>query len=263
MRMTLMRSASALTLMTGLAFSASAGTIFHDNFDAAKLDDIWLLEHPQTGAGAGPPEWVHENGIISQIQPAPGDTTYAVIQGEGWPESYGVVTKVRIDDWQDHDRSRAGVGLWIDDVDNYNGYTWLIHERLTATNMEFLNDQRAWFNQEETYEVVLGEWYWIKAFIDIDSAEIMGKIWDATEDEHDPSLTDEPADWLGVRGYEEAGGVRVATSLAGLNGGAGTGGGHSTASFDDVFVYDGDGPEPLAVEAAGKATTTWGALKAR
>ena len=252
-----------LGLAAAVALTASSATLFHDDFEGANLDDIWLFEHGQAGAGAGPPEWVHENGTLSQIQPVPGDPTYALIQGDGWPDNYGVVAKVRIDDWQDHDRSRAGVGMWIDESDNYGGYTWLIHERLTATNMEFLNDLRGWANQEESYEGTVGEWYWVKAFIDIDAGELYGKIWDAEEGDHDPSATDEPADWLGVRNYGDFGAVRLPTSLAGLNGGAGTGAGHSTASFDDVFVFDAGGPDPLAVDANGKAATTWGAIKSR
>ncbi|MBT3270026.1 hypothetical protein HN371_22960 [Candidatus Poribacteria bacterium] len=260
--MTFMRSAGALAIAAGIAISAPAATLFHDDFQAADLGDTWFLGH-DGGGGAGPPEWVYGDGILSQTEPAPGDPTYAVIEGENWPESYGVVAKVRIDDWQDHDRSRAGVGMWLDMADDYGGYTWLIHERLTATNMEMLNDARAWFNQEESYEVVLGEWYWVKGFIDAESGDLMGKIWDADENEHDPATTDEPADWLVVRGFAEAGAERFPTMLAGLNGGAGTDGGHSTASFDDVFVFDADGPDPLAVEAAGKASTTWGALKSR
>ena len=174
------------------------------------------------------------------------------------------MAKVRIDDWEDHDRSRAGLGLWLDEGDNYNGYTWLIHERLTDTNMEFLNDARAWFNEEATFEVVVGDWYWVKAFIDAGSGEIMGKIWAAAAGDHDPSATGEPADWMQTRPYGDFGGIRPATSAAGLNGGAGTGGGHSTASFDDVFVYDGSGPDVLtAVDPAGKASTTWAGLKSR
>jgi hypothetical protein len=261
MHKTLLAASGALALAAALATSASAATLFHENFDAAKLDDMWNLEQ-DSGNGAGPPEWVHEDGIISQIQPVPGDPTYAIIQGVDWPDSYGVVCKIRIDDWEDHDRSRAGVGMWIDEA-TAQGYTWLIHERLTATNMEFLNDARAWANGEESYEVVLGEWYWIKSFIDADTGEFLGKIWDADEAEHDPSLTDEPAGWLGAIQYGTVGGIRLPTSWAGLNGGAGTGAGHSTASFDDVFVFDIDGPEELAVEANGKASTTWGALKSR
>ncbi len=259
--MTLIRAAGAIALAAGVALSASAATLFHEDFQAATLDDIWKLDQ-DGGGGAGPPEWVHENGIIGQIQPVPGDPTYAVIQGEGWPNSYGVVAKVRLDEWEDHDRSRAGVGMWLD-PGSYQGYTWLIHERLTTTNMEFLNDARGWAGQEETYEVALGEWYWVKSFIDADTGDMSGKIWDATEDEHDPSSTDEPADWLSVLEFAPWGGVRPPTSLAGLNGGAGTTGGHSTASFDDVFVFDADGPEALAVDASGKASTTWGALKSR
>ena len=244
-----------------MTLSASAATLFHEDFEAAELEEIWKLDQ-DGGGGAGAPEWVHENGIISQIQPKPGDPTYAVILGEGWPESFGMVCKVRLDDWEDHDRSRAGVGFWLDEA-TFEGYTWLIHERLVATNMEFLNDARAWAGGEESYEVSVGEWYWIKAFIDADTGEFLGKIWDAEENEHDPSLTDEPADWLGAIQYADVGDIRPATSFAGLNGGAGTGGGHSTASFDDVFVFDIDGPDPLAVEADGKASTTWGALKSR
>jgi hypothetical protein len=248
----------------GIAATVSAGTLFHDNLDGADLDGAWMLEHPQNGAGDGPPVWVHADGVLSQTNPKPGDPTYAIIQGDNWPESYGVVAKVRLNEWVDHDRSRAGVGLWLDSADNYQGYTWLIHERLTETNMEFLNDGRAWFNAEETFDVALGEWYWVKASIDAGSGEISGKIWAASADEHDPSTGAEPDGWMSAFAYADFGGLRPPTSAAGLNGGAGTGDGFSTVSFDDVFVYDGDGPGVLsAVEAEGKVSTTWGDLKSR
>ena len=264
MRTTLLQSASAIAVVMGIALAASAGTLFHDDFEDASLDSVWLLDHPQNGAGDGPPVWVHADGVLSQTNPKPGDPTYAVIEGDGWPESYGVVAKVRLDEWEDHDRSRAGVGMWLDDTDNFQGYTWLIHERLIDTNMEFLNDGRAWFGAEETFEVALGDWYWVKASIDAVSGDIMGKVWPAAAGDHDPSTTAEPADWMSTFAFGGFGGVRPPTSRAGLNGGAGTGGGFSTASFDDVFVYDGDGPDVLtAVDAAGKASTTWGVLKSR
>ncbi|MEO2004024.1 MAG: hypothetical protein ABGY41_07975 [Candidatus Poribacteria bacterium] len=194
MRGTLIRYGSAIAVALGISVSSSAATLFHDDFEGANLDAAWLLEHSQGGTGAGPPEWVHDGGVLSQTQPAPGDPTYAIILGGGWPESHGMIAKVRIDDWEDHDRSRAGLGMWLDEADNYNGYTWLIHERLTDTNMEFLNDARSWFNEEATFEVVFGDWYWVKAFIDAGTGEIMGKIWAASAGDHDPSTTSEPAD---------------------------------------------------------------------
>ena len=234
------------------SISAQAKTLFHDDFNASNLDTIWLLDHNQQQAGGGgAPEWVHANGILSQINPQPGDPTYAVIQGENWPNEYGIMAKVRLDDWQDHDRSRAGVGVWIDENDSYNGYTWLIHERLTTLNMEFLNDHRAWFQQEETFPVEVGKWYWVKMFID--NKKVYGKIWEDGKEE--------PKNWLSSKDYGNFGGIRKPTSLAGLNGGAGTGGGHSTASFDDVFVFDADGPDPLPVEPKDKLAITWGELK--
>jgi hypothetical protein len=233
--------------------SIHAKTLFHDDFSGGTLDKIWLLDHAQTAAGNGKPKWVHENGILRQTNPVPGDTTYAVIQGKGWPDEYGIMCRVRIDEWADHDRSRAGVGVWIDSNDKYNGYTWLIHERLTTTNMEFLNDQRAWANAEATYKVELGKWYWIKMYID--SKKVYGKIW--------PDGDKEPKDWLDSKDFATFGGVRAPTSNAGLNGGAGSagGGGNSTASFDDVFVFDKDGPDPLPVEPKGKTALTWSELK--
>ena len=104
----------------------------------------------------------------------------------------------------------------------------------------------------------------MKASIDAASGDISGKIWAASADEHDPSVTAEPDGWMSTFAYADFSGLRPATQLAGLNGGAGTGGGFSTASCDDVFVYDGDGPDELtAVEAEGKAAMAWGEQKSR
>ncbi|MBM3216829.1 hypothetical protein FJZ36_18190 [Candidatus Poribacteria bacterium] len=248
------RGKTALLIALGaiIAVPVYAKTLFHDDFSAAQLGKDWLTEYAQTAAGAGKPKWVLKGGVLSQTEPVPGDTTYAVIQGKGWPNEYGVMCRVRLDDWKDHDRSRAGVGLWIDPNDKYNGYTWLIHERLAATNMEFLNDQRAWFNGEATYPVEVGKWYWIKMYID--SKTVYGKIWDDGKAE--------PKEWLDSKPFGGFGGVRAPLPNAGLNGGAGTpGSGHSTASFDDVFVFDKDGPDPLAVDPKGRLAVSWGELK--
>ncbi|GIX08088.1 MAG: hypothetical protein KatS3mg115_2491 [Candidatus Poribacteria bacterium] len=245
--------AFGLTAFLLLAFGPSgfARNLFTEDFDDGQLGPEWLLDHPQQEQGAAKPEWVLEDGVLKQTNPQPGDPTYAVIQGDNWPESFGVMAMVRIDEWQDHDRSRAGLGVWLDPNDFYNGYTWLIHERLTNLNMEFLNDHRAWFQQEETFPVEVGQWYWMKVFID--DQNIYGKIWSVD----DP----EPDDWLSVKEYANFGAVRQPTPLAGLNGGAGTTGGHSTASFDNVIVFDEAGPEPLSVEANGKLATIWALMK--
>jgi hypothetical protein len=249
------RLACSLLLGGGIAFivlTATAKTLFYDDFSAA-LGKDYVTDHPQTAVGNGKPKWVVEGGILKQTNPVPGDTTYAVVMGKGWPNEYGAMSKIRIDEWKDHDRSRAGVGVWIDPNDKYNGYTWLIHERLTTSNMEFLNDQRAWANAEATFPVEIGKWYWIKMFID--STKVYGKIWEDGKPE--------PKDWLDSKAFATFGGVRAPLPNAGLNGGAGTagGGGHSTASFDDFVVFDKDGPDPLAVEPKAKLATAWGELK--
>lgn len=248
------RLALSLALGVGLAalaLAATAKTLFYDDFSAA-LGKDYVTDYAQTAAGNGKPKWVVEGGILKQTNPQPGDSAYACVVGKGWPAEYGVMARVRLDDWKDSDRSRAGVGLWIDPNDKYNGYTWLIHERLAATNMEFLNDQRAWANAEATYPVEVGKWYWVKMYID--AKNVYGKIWDDGKAE--------PKDWLDSKAFASFGGVRAPLSNAGLNGGAGTpGGGHSTASFDDFTVFDKDGPDPLAVEPKAKLTTAWGELK--
>ena len=53
MRMTFMRSAGALAIAAGIAISAPAATLFHDDFQAADLGDTWFLGH-DGGGGAGP-----------------------------------------------------------------------------------------------------------------------------------------------------------------------------------------------------------------
>jgi len=80
-----------------------------DDFEDGEINpDYQMMDHPG--------EWVEEDGVIKQTNPAPGDHTYLVIQG-GFPEPHTAMVKVRVDDWEDDDLSRTGLGLRLDPGD--------------------------------------------------------------------------------------------------------------------------------------------------
>ena len=203
-----------------------------------------------------PGEWREEDGVIKQTNPSPGDHTYLIIEG-AFPEPHTAMVKVRIDDWGDHDLSRAGLGLRLDPVDG-GGYAFLIHH--TLGNMEFLNDHLSWANNDTPPPfgaVEVGEWYWMKAEISDD--ELKGKIW--------PDGEDEPDEWL-LESALNFGGLRAESGNVGLNGGSNQGTGQTLVSFDDFMICETAEEctvkgiaKAKAVEATGKLSTTWGQLK--
>jgi len=242
-----------LVLVFGTSSMLLGANIWVDNFDDNSLNDAYIT--PDGGGGAGPPQWLEEDGVAKQIEPKPGDPTYLAVELGKDIRFCGQLVRIRFDEWQDHDRSRAGVGFWLDPGDEYNGYTTVIHNSLTAGNYQFLNDARGW----EGAHIVsfdtggVDSWFWMRAEIDADASSMNGKVWVG-------DLADEPDGWMIETDYTTYGGLRQPTRWVGLNGGAGTGDGFSKCSFDDWIVYDAGG-ENLAVAPKGKIALTWGAIK--
>jgi len=252
-----MKGVYAATVVLAMLFVSQvlAANLWYDNFNDSKLDPKYIVKYDPQEAGNGA-KWVEEDGVLKQTEPVPGDATYCIIEIPNAPEAIGALAKIRFDDYQDHDRSRAGVGVWLDPNDHYNGYTFVIHNRIQNGDVQFLNDHRAWDNTvKANFTVDVGQWFWMEVFIDPDKGEIYGKIWlDGDQ---------EPKDWTIKDNYANFGAPRNPTPFVGLNGGSGTssGGGHSTASFDEFIVFDEGGPQPTPVSFLGKLTTTWGAIK--
>ncbi|MBC8233834.1 hypothetical protein H8E77_30160 [bacterium] len=220
--------------------------LWKDDFEDGKIDGKYeMMNHPG--------KWVEEDGVIKQTDPAPGDHTYLIIPGD-FPEPHTGVVMIRIDDWADHDLSRAGIGFRLDPGDG-SGYAFLIHN--TLNNMEFLNDHLAW-KQNDTPppfdEVEIGKWYWMKA--EVSDKEIKGKIW--------PEEEKEPTKWL-LESAFDFGGLRGPSGRAGLNGGSNAGAGKTLVSFDNFVICEKtDECKPelfMAVETTDKLSTTWGKLK--
>ena len=229
---------------------ASADVLFQDDFEDGVVDSQYIT------FGSG--DWQEGNGYIQQANPHPGDPTYLAING-GFPASVCAIVKVRVDDWVDHDLSRTGLGF-RNDADSGEGYAFLIHN--TLGNMEFLNDKRAW-KQNDTPppfgSVEMGAWYWMKACLDDDG--FRGKIWTVGEDE--------PADWL-IESALDFGAGRDNTGTVALNGGSssGDGSGLTIVTFDNFAVGEDEEdcvPEIFeagtSVEVNGKLTVIWGELK--
>ena len=234
-----------------VVFSAN---IWHDDFSSAQMNASYVTSNG--GNGVNPPKWVQEGGVMKQTEPKPGDPTYIAIEVSKDISFCGQLVRIRFDQWEDHDRSRAGVGFWLDPADKYNGYTTVIHNSLVSGNYMFLNDARAWDNDHVVNFDIgkAGVWFWMRTEIDATTTTVNSKCWLG-------DLKDEPKDWMLVTNYANYGGVRNPTKLVGLNGGAGTDSGASTASFDDWYVYDSGGAVTSAVDQSGKLSVTWGMIK--
>jgi hypothetical protein len=124
---------SALCLTAMLACEAMAAVLFQDDFE----DGVIGVEYIPFGVG----DWQEGNGYIKQANPHPGDPTYLAVGDGSLPVGVSAIVKIRIDEWADHDLSRAGLGFRNDPAIG-QGYAFLIHQ--TLNNMEFLNDMRAW-----------------------------------------------------------------------------------------------------------------------
>ena len=244
-----MRSLTLMLVLMLVTPMLHAANIWYDNFDDDSLDPAYLT--PSGGNGAGDPEWVETDGVVTQTQPKPGDPTYLAVELSQDIEFVGQIVRIRFDEWEDHDRSRAGVGFWLDPNDRYNGYTTLIHNSLTVGNYQFLNDARGWHPTKVDFDTGgVGSWFWMRSEIDAASQTMVGKVWQG-------ELGDEPADWMNETDYTTYGGLRNPTRWVGLNGGTGTGGGLSVVSFDEWTVNDPAGPVVAALSAPGSPTTTW------
>ena len=111
-----------------LSIAAQGKVLFFDDFEDGKIDSNYvMMNHPG--------KWVEEDGVIKQTNPAPGDHTYLIMPGD-FPEPHTGVVMIRIDDWADHDLSRAGLGFRLDPGDG-GGYAFLIHH--TLSNFESPN----------------------------------------------------------------------------------------------------------------------------
>jgi len=236
-----------IILSFALINAAYGKVLWMDSFDDNNIDAKYeFKDHPG--------EWVEEDGVLKQTNPAPGDHTYCLINGE-FPEPHSVIVKIRIDDWEDDDLSRTGFGVRLDPSDGA-GFAFLIHQ--TLNNVEFLNDHLAWKNNDTVPPfgaLEVGKWYWMKA--EISDNGFMGKIW--SEDEN------EPANWL-LESALDFGAVRPASGIVGLNGGSNAGTGKTLVSFDNFAVCENASecvPELLttSVEPKSKITSTWGELK--
>ena len=239
-----------LLMMSIISQYATAGVLFQDSFEDGVIDAQYIT------FGAG--DWQESSGYIKQANPHPGDPTYLAING-GFPAGVGAIVKIRVDEWEDHDLSRTGFGFRNDSATG-EGYAFLIHQ--TLNNVEFLNDKRAWKNNDTpppSGPVEIGKWYWMKGWID--DGGFKGKIW--------PAGDAEPADWL-LESALDFGAVRNSSGTVALNGGSssGAGAGSTVVTFDDFAVCDAPADcapgvfgTSTAVEPNGKLAVTWGALK--
>jgi hypothetical protein len=238
-------------VITPMSFAAN---LWNDDFSDGKINAAYKT--PSSGGGAAPPKWVEEQGVIKQTESRPGDPTYCAMELPKDIEFCGQLVRIRFDEWQDHDRSRAGVGFWLDPAGAYQGYTTVIHNSLTSGNYQFLNDARGWHGTIVNFNTGgVNSWFWMKSEINLATKKMVGKVWTG-------ELKDEPKSWMNEVDYTTFGAVRNPTRWVGLNGGAGTTAGFSKVSFDEWYVYDSAGIDlTKAVEYKNKLALTWGKVK--
>jgi len=125
--------------------------LFYDDFDDGKIDKKYEFKNH-------PGKWVEKGGVITQTNPTPGDHTYLVMAGD-FEEPHTSLVQIRVEEWNDGDLARCGLGVRLDPNDA-SGYAFLIHHFLT--NMEFLNDHLAWKGNDTPPpfdEVETEKWY--------------------------------------------------------------------------------------------------------
>lgn len=235
-------------------------TLFFDDFEGRKdLGKKYVTEYKRAVAGA--PKWVVEGGVIKQTEPANmGDSAYAIIVEDDsgkkeFPAVLTIQTKVRIDSWTDGDGARTGVAVRVmlenDGAGEGDGFTFLFHQN--KATVQFLNDLKAW-GTSAVYNFDVKKWYWMQLHID-DKDMLHAKVWEDGQKE--------PAKFILEQNTKgDLGNFPRPKGFPALNGGA-TRGGAITMSFDDVEVWDKDGPSPKAVSSKEKLPLTWGALKSR
>ena len=156
-------SVAVVILFCFVAGPASSKTLFFDDFDDNKLNPNYLTQHDQKEIGVTLAEWVEEDNILKEIEPVPGDPAYCVLTNQNFPASIGLQIKVRIDEWQDHNRSRVGLAVWLDKDAFYAGYTFVFYNKLKGGghagggNIQFLNDHRAWDITKKDFEGEVGK----------------------------------------------------------------------------------------------------------
>ncbi len=235
------------------ASSSCSEILYYDDFEDGKIDPKYEFKSRKG-------EWVEKDGVISQTQETPGDHTYLVLNGE-FEEPHTALVMIRVDKWGDGPYARCGLGFRLD-PGNAAGYAFLITHSLN--NMEFLNDQRSWKNNDTEPPfgtVEIGTWYWMKA--EISDNGFAGKIWKDGEAE--------PKDWL-LESPLNFGGLRPPSGQVGLNGGSSSrlSQGHTVVSFDNWMICEtADECTPDAIPAvqaagvAGKLPIIWGTIKDR
>jgi hypothetical protein len=229
---------------------AQGKVLFFDDFEDGKLN-------PKYEKKQFPGDWEEAKGVVSQNQENPNDPTYLIVPGD-FPEPHTALVAVRVNKWEDHDLARTGLGFRNDVGATGEAYAFLIHH--TLDNIEFLNDKRAWKQNDRPppfKKVEKGKWYWMKATISDDG--INGKIW--------PVGDKEPSKWL-MESKLDFGGLRPASGSVGLNGGSSRDVGKATFSFDNFLICDKENDctaetvmKELSVEATGKLPIQWGKIK--
>jgi len=243
----------ALVIVSLLQLSLNAETLFYDDFEDGKIDDVYVLDAPKTHIEEEP-DWVEEGGVLKQIEPRPGDETYAIIaNGIEFPPVITVQAKMRVDSWVGGDGARCGLGL-RNNPDIGKGLSLLFHQ--DQNRIQFLSDQASWGTQT-AFDWEVGKWYWFKFCVD-ENDDLLGKVWADGENEPDDWMLEQNIAFTAADRSIAGGYQFPALNASGTDVGRA---GENTISFDEVEVYDEGGLSPKAVNSQGKLAVTWGELK--
>lgn len=227
-------------------------TLFFDDFEDGKIGDAYQfsgIDFPQSMI-QGKPVWEERDGVFSQTSTNQGDPCHAVIADKEYPDILTIQAKVRIDKWADGDGARGGVALRVE-LPAGEGYNLLFHNN--TSTLQFLHDRISW-GKSTTFNFEPGKWYWFQLHIDGDGI-LHGKVWADGEAE--------PKNWMLEQNIQELGAPIREKGYPALNGGVGGRAGQVTISFDEVEVWDQNGPSPRAVRPGDKLPICWGEIKTR
>lgn len=216
---------SDLGELTLMKLPKPAGSLFYDDFSKDTIAaGIWRV--------SGNGQWIVKDGVVSQINPDPGDPSHLVLAnppGIDWTKltDYIIQAKVRVDKFTPgNDASRMGVAVrWTEAT--RQAWNFLFHQ--DRNRVQFLSDLVAWGAQATLpWELEEGKWYWFKMMVK--GRHLWGKVWRDGEKE--------PAEW--TLEADAPGATDRPWGPAALNGNmssANTGPGNSLASYDEVAIF--------------------------
>ena len=251
-----MRTTILLTLAAMLicCSSALAKTLFSDDFNDDTIAQGWTFYG----------DWEEKNGTLiaavsgakfgyafpplaEEYQSAPITIQAKVmITGTPWSRS-GVAVRITKNDSPDaaDGKPTGGIGYVLSTTEN------------GPSDVRFLNEGVQWVPFKTPVRPGLDKWFWVQLTVD-DQEALVGKVW--MDGDKEPDEPDTVPTWS--RGGAEVKPNRP-KGIVGLVGKSleAIGRGGATPIYDEVAVWDADGPSSASVSPGAKLATSWGSIR--